>query len=206
MFYRIEQFPYLQKIREHCSLISREFETAVGALPELNDFMQKKLPETYSHIDYWIRETGIDEETVGYDSRKGIWGAFPLFKEGFPIKWYDVNVHFPRSISLVSGVDKVYFSSFMRLGPGSGTAAHAHKLSHLIFHLALFDNPGGSELTCGTQTAYFEKQGDYCIFDYSNLHSSQNHGTLDRIHLTVDFRCEKPRELLLPMQERVQGI
>jgi hypothetical protein len=197
MFYSINQFPFLESIRSRVDEIAVEFNEAKKELPQLSEFMLSRKPELYSHTDYWTKETGITEDKIGYDARNGTWGAFPIFKEGFPIKWYSVNDFFPTTIKLIESVPDVYFSSFMRLSPGSKAAPHQHQLSHLIFHLALFDNKIGSSLTCGDSTIHFRNKGDYAIFDYRNIHSSENYGLEERIHLTIDFRCKIERSELI---------
>lgn len=196
MFYSIDNFPFLKPFIDQADLISTEFSTARKNVQALNAFMLDELPELYSHTDYWSKETGIDGDTLGYDARNGTWGAFPIYKKGFPIKWYDVNKELPIISSLLKDVPELSFSSFMRLGPNSGTAPHAHKLSHLIFHLALFDNPDTSFLKCNEEEITFSKKGQYAIFDYSNMHSSFNSGKIDRVHLTIDFDFKGDKKVL----------
>jgi hypothetical protein len=205
MFYSINQFPFLISIREKVNEISQEFQNAIDKLPQLKEFMQNKEPELYSHVWYWAKETEILKEYTGYDPRpdNGAWGAFPLFKEGFPIKWYNVYEIFPVTIKLVESVPDVYFSSFMRLSPGASGKPHKHAFSHLIFHLNLFDLDKGSIIECGNQKAFLKKKGDYAIFNYKNTHNSENMSSIDRVHLVIDFRYPIDSSQLELMQERI---
>jgi len=205
MFYSINQFPFLISIREKVNEISQEFKNAIDKITQMKEFMESKEPELYSHVWYWGKETGILKEQIGYDSRpdNGSWGAFPLFKVGFPIKWYNVYETFPITIKLVESVPEVYFSCFMRLSPGAVTKPHKHALSNLVFHLNIFDLDKGSIIECGDKKVFLKNKGDYAIFNYKNTHKSENLSSIDRVHLVIDFKYPIESSQLELMQERI---
>lgn len=186
MFYDIRLFPFLESIVSNVDAIAHEFELRKNE-PFMADFVNAPLPELKSHTEHWIKESGIDAANTGYDARDGSWSSFPLYKKGFPIKWYDAENSFPVAFKHILNVPGVNFSSFFRLAPGSGTKEHAHKLSNLIFHLCLFDVEGDSVLSCDGEDKIIKKKGDYAIFDYSKPHSSFNYGKNDRINFAIDF-------------------
>ncbi len=188
MFYDPSKLDFLRLLTENVDVISEEFIWAKDKIAELKKFMNDENPELFSHVDHWTIETGIHSDILGYDSRNGAWGAFPLFKVGFPIKWYDVEDYFPKTLALIENVPDVFFSSLVRLGPQSGTKKHRHSIPHLVFHLSLLDHDnGGSYITCGEEKIDFSKKGDFCLFDYRVEHSSFNHSDVDRVNLVVDF-------------------
>jgi aspartyl/asparaginyl beta-hydroxylase (cupin superfamily) len=186
MFYEIDHFPFLKTLVDKVDLFSKEFEQQKKQ-PLLADFLNASLPELNSHTHYWIKEGGFDSTQIGYDARDGSWASFPLFKKGFPIKWYDVEKSFPETYKHILSVPEVNFASFFRLAPDSGTKEHVHTVSNFIFHLCLSDPDGESVLKCDGHEKIFQKKGDYALFDYSKPHSSFNSGKKDRINLVVDF-------------------
>jgi hypothetical protein len=186
MFYPIEKYPILKSIQEKNALIVSEFNSQKEK-EFMKNFMTAKLPDLNSHTEYWIKEGGFDETQIGYDARDGSWASFPLFKKGFPIKWYDVEECFPETINLIRAVPGVNFASFFRLGPNSGAKRHSHLPSNLIFHLCLVDLDKDSELECNNVKTVFRKKGDHCLFNYSLPHSSFNFSNENRINLVIDF-------------------
>lgn len=186
MFNDIQSYPFLKVIHSKTEIIVKEFNSQKGK-EFMKNFMTAALPEINSHTDYWIKEGGFDETQIGYDARDGSWASFPLFKNGFPIKWYDVDECFPETIKLIRAVPGVNFASFFRLGPNSGAKRHSHLQSNLIFHLCLVDLDNDSELECNDVKTTFRKQGDHCLFNYSLPHSSFNYASIDRINLVIDF-------------------
>jgi hypothetical protein len=186
MFYKIEDFSFLIEICKQLKSIQAEFE-AQRHNPILRDFYFDKNPVIHSHTEYWIKEGGFDADTVGYDSRIGTFGSLPLYKTGFPIKWFDVHSLFPSIIQHIIDVPNVNFAAFSRLGPNSGLDEHVHAQSNLIFHLCLTDTEGHSVLRCNGEERILSKPGDYALFDYSLPHSSFNYGKADRVNLAIDF-------------------
>lgn len=186
MFYPIDNYSFLKNIRDNVDVIANELTAQLGQ-DLMADFINSKVPELNSHTHYWIKEGGFDETQIGYDARDGSWASFPLFKKGFPIKWYEVEKIFPETHHLISQVPNANFASFFRLGPNSGAKRHQHLQSNLIFHLCLVDLDKDSELECNGEKVIFRKKGDWCLFNYSMPHSSFNHSTNDRINLVIDF-------------------
>jgi hypothetical protein len=186
MFYDIEKFPFLKEIVRNADELADEFFSQMQ-LPFMADFISAPLPGLNSHTEHWIRENGLESTQTGYDTRDGSWASLPVYKKGFPIKWYDVDTAFPKIISSVLSVPGVNFAAFFKITPGSGTKEHAHQESNLIFHLCLSDVGGESVMNCNGHEKIISKKGDWCIFDYSLPHSSFNHGKNDRINLVIDF-------------------
>jgi len=186
MFYNPLDFPFLARIIDNKQAIINEF-TAKIKSDLLHNFLQDEVPILHSHTEYWIKEGGFDSETIGYDSRIGTFGSFPLFKKGFPIKWCDIESEFPVMLSHIKSVPKVNFSALSRLGINSGLDEHVHCNKNLIFHLCLTDVQGISILRCNGKERVLSRPGDYALFDYSLPHSSFNYGKSDRINLAIDF-------------------
>lgn len=186
MFYDIKKFPFLKELVDNVDLFADEF-SRQKEQAFISDFLNAPLPELNSHSQYWIKENGIDSSQIGYDARDGSWSSFPLYKKGFPIKWYNVEETFPLIHQRIKNVPKLNFSAFFRLAPDSGTKEHQHTASNFIFHLCLFDVDGESVLTCDGKEKVIRKKGDYALFDYAKPHSSFNFGKTDRINLIVDF-------------------
>lgn len=186
MFYDVHNFPFLVSIIEQSEILCLEFEQQKKT-SLLHGFMNDDLPEIHSHTDYWIKEGGFAAEQIGYDSRNGTFGTFPLFKKGFPIKWYNLHETFPLISNAILSVPNVNFATFTRIAPNSGVDKHTHLQSNLIFHLCLTDVDGTSILNCNGEERVISKKGDYVLFDYSMPHSSFNYGKADRINLAIDF-------------------
>jgi aspartyl/asparaginyl beta-hydroxylase (cupin superfamily) len=189
MFYPIDKFPFLEQIRRNVDAIAMEFEAQMKT-PLLHNFMHSEEPEIHAHSDYWIKEGGFSSGQIGYDARDGSWGSFPLYKKGFPIKWYDVEKTFPKTFANVMTVPNVNFSAFFKIAPGAGTKEHKHAQQNLIFHLCLFDIEGHSVLTCNGEEKVLSKKGDCAVFDYSKAHSSFNFAKQTRINLIIDFTAD----------------
>lgn len=186
MFYDIEEFPFLKKLVLNTKELADELEWQMQQ-PFMAGFISPTVPDLNSHTEHWIRENGLESSQTGYDSRNGSWGSFPLYKKGFPIKWYNVNETFPKTINSVLAIPGLNFSAFFKIAPGSGTKEHAHQNSNLIFHLCLTDVKGKSVINCNGEEKILSKKGDWCIFDYSLPHSSLNSGNNSRINLVIDF-------------------
>lgn len=186
MFQSIDAFPELLKIKSSFETITKEFELQRDR-ELMKEFILSALPDIHSHTQYWIKEGGFDETQIGYDARDGSWASFPLFKKGFPIKWYDPESTFPETLKMIQSVPGVNFAAFFRLGPGSGAKRHTHIQSNLIFHLCLTDLDADSELECDGKKTFFRKKGDHCLFNYSLPHSSFNPSHQNRINLVIDF-------------------
>ncbi len=188
MFYNPLKLDFLLPIIQNVDIIAEEFISAKTKIPELSQCMNDESPEIFPHLDHWTRDTGIHAEILGYDSRNGTLGAFPLYKVGFPIKWCNVEDYFPQTLALLKDIPNLFFSSLVRLGTKSSIASHYHSIPHLVFHISLLDHKnGGSCITCGNEMVNFSKKGDYCLFDYRVEHSSFNHSDKDRINLLIDF-------------------
>ena len=190
MFYSIENFPFLKSFTSNIDAIAAEFTLAQKEIQDLKDFLSAEQHFSLSHIYYWAIETmGKDDYYVEDDHRdEGVWAGFPLFKENFPIKNYDVKKYFPLTMSLIEKIPDVFFASYMRLSPQGLISTHQHKMANLIFHISLADNPGGSVMVCGDDQILLTKKGDYALFDYRIPHSTKNHGSIDRMNLVIDFR------------------
>lgn len=188
----LKNYSYLQPFINNIQALAHEYEAAALNLNELKHFFKNnEMPVVYSHFDYWVKESGFDTEDIGYDARgeKPV-GAFPLFKKGFPIKWYDVNQHFPLTYSILMKVPGIHFAQFSIMAPGSHILAHKHKVSDSrIFHINLFDLDGEAEFSAGHDIIQLKKRGDYFMFDPSDMHESKNHSNSYRVHLMFDFRA-----------------
>jgi len=191
MFYDIKDFPFLQEIVANTDQIQREFLTLHKTSTFLDEFYSFPVDipgnERTRHVEYWVRDNGFHPDQVGYDSRDGEWMALTIFKNGFPIKWYNVEEKFPTAYRQVMKVPQVNFSAFFRLAGEAGTKEHTHTNRNLIFHLCLFDLNGESVMNCDGDQRILKKKGDWCIFDYSKPHSSFNYSKDDRVNLIVDF-------------------
>lgn len=190
MFHNQNNFPFLATFKENAHLIAEEYTKAYQAIPELNSFFDGvNMPPVYSHFDYWVKESGFDIGQIGYDSRgdKPV-GGFPLFKKGFPVKWMDVPAHFPFTMKLLAGVEKLHFAQFAIASPGSAILPHKHKTQSLIFHVNLFDLKGGDALfKVEDETFTFSKQGEAFLFDPALNHASENNSDSFRVTLMFEF-------------------
>lgn len=186
MFYDIKQFPFLQTILDNIDIIIEEFENSTN-IELLNDFKHNDYPEINSHILYYAKDQSITLEDLGYDFRNESWGAFPLYKNGYEIKWYNVLEHFPKTLQLISNVPNTYFSAFVKLIKNNGILPHKHNDKNIIFHVCLYDLDGYSELYCGEQKKVLKNKGDWAIFDTSIEHHSFNFSNTNRINFVVDF-------------------
>ena len=187
MFYDIKQFPFLQEILDNLDSIIEEFEK-VKNKELLSDFIHNDYPEINSHILYYAKDQSITLEDIGYDFRNESWGAFPLYKNGFEIKWYNVLQHFPKTSQLISKVPNTYFSAFVKLTKNKGILPHQHHDKNIIFHVCLYNLYGYSELYCGNEKKVLKNKGDWAIFDASVQHHSINFSNTDRINFVVDFQ------------------
>lgn len=198
MFYSIENFLFLTPFVENVDIISNEFHSAKGKSLIFDTFLMSDTHFALPHVYYWAIETMGKDGYYKEDERreKGIWGGFPLLKSGFEIDDYNVYQLFPKTMELLNNVEKIFFSSLMRLTPNGLISTHQHKMPNLIFHLCLFDNPGGSLMTCGNYQKKIEKRGDYALFDYRIPHSTINQGCNDRINLVIDFNPMTHKNLI----------
>jgi hypothetical protein len=186
MFYDVNDFSFLRPFLERSALLSEEFRKQAGT-PLLHNFMHATQAEIHSHVDYWIKEGGFAEEQIGYDARDGSWSSFPVYKKGFPIKWYKAEETFPLLSSMLQDVPGLNFSALFRIAPQSGSKEHTHQQKNLIFHLCLCAPEGESVILCDGEKKVLSRRGDHVLFDYSRPHSSFNYGTKDRINLVIDF-------------------
>ncbi len=200
MFYSVENFPFLKPFLANIDAIIAEFNAARNEIQDLKDFLNAKEHFSLTHIYYWAIETmGKDDYYAEDDHRdEGVWAGFPLFKENFPIRNYDVKKYFPITISLIEKIPEPFFASYMRLSPQGLISTHQHKMPNFIFHISLVDNPEGSVMVCGDQQVVLTKKGEYALFDYRIPHSTKNHGSIDRINLVIDFRSDVDRQGLIP--------
>ncbi len=195
MFYDLKDFPFLQNLVDNVDKVGEE----LLHLKNNSTFMERfydyppstPIEEVTTHVDYWVRESGIHPDQIGYEARNGEWVAFALYKTGFPIKWFDVNKEFPFTIQEILKVPNVNFSAFFRIAPSAGSNEHSHNKANLIFHLTLYDLDGESVMRCNGEEKILSKKGDWCIFDYSKPHSSFNFSKTDRINLIIDFTPQK---------------
>ena len=111
----LQRYPYLQAFIDNVGLIADEYKAASSNLNELKYFFKNdEMPTVYNHFDYWVKESGFDTGDIGYDARgeKPV-GAFPLFKKGFPINWYNVQEHFPLIYKMLMDVPGLHFAQFI---------------------------------------------------------------------------------------------
>lgn len=169
--------------------IINEFEFASKNSSYLMNFLKSSDPEFTNHTKYWLIENNIDSEQTGYDLRTGIWGAFPLYKKGFPIKWYNADETFPVLNELFSKFPQIEFACFMRLEAKQSIELHTHSRQHYIFHMLMNElNNEGCEFSCGSEHKTIKHVGDTLCFDYSLPHKSFNSSDFDRINLVVDIK------------------
>jgi hypothetical protein len=191
MFYNIEQFPFLVNIKNNLNVIINEFNHQYKSTPLLDEFTNyppdKPLNERTKQIENWVFQNGFHPNQTGYDSRNGEWTAFPLLKKDESIDWYDAKVSFPQTLELVKNIPSLNLAAYFRLAPNAGTKEHKHTQKNLIFHICLSDLEGESNISCDGKTITLKKKGDYCLFDYSKVHSSFNYDIKERINLAIDF-------------------
>lgn len=189
MFSDISGIPFLKPLIDNQKTVFSEYETAKQSEPVFNHFLNTSNPDFTNHIKFWLQENNIDVEQTGYDLRTGVWGAFPLYKKGFPINWLNMKTLFPYLNHFFEKNKEIEFACFMRLEAGQSIATHSHSRQHLIFHLLMNDlNNKGCEFTCGTEKKTLLNKGDVLMFDYSQPHSSYNSSDMDRIDLVIDFK------------------
>ncbi|HCN37867.1 MAG TPA: hypothetical protein DIS94_09165 [Bacteroidetes bacterium] len=196
MFYDLKNFPFLKCLVDNVELYSNEYLALRDSSMYMKEFLdcppERTPDETPSHLTYWALENGLKPEQTGYDLRNGEWTAFPIYKDGFPVKWYDACSAIPKTYDKVLKIPGIYFAAYFRLAPGAGTKDHSHTQSHLVFHLLLEDlKDGVSVMRCGNEERILAKKGDWCLFDYSVRHSSDNFAKSDRVNLAIDFRITK---------------
>lgn len=188
MFLDIKDFPALKYLVDHVDDYALEFENNYKNNNLLHEFLTSKPREFIpNHIKYWTRENGIYPDQIGYEDEDVALIAFPLYKTGFPINWYDPIKAFPKLYEDILKVNGINFSAFFRLSPGLEVLEHAHNQANYIFHLCLFDIDGESKLICNGHEKILKKKGDYALFDYSLPHSSINRSKTERINLVIDF-------------------
>lgn len=187
----LHSYPYLQQFIDNVEEISNEYNTAYSNINELKCFFKdNEMPAVYNHFDYWVKESGFDRGDIGYDARgeKPV-GAFPIFKKGFPINWYNVQEHFPLINKMLMSVPGLHFAQFSIMSPQSHILPHKHKVSgSRIFHINLFDLDGVAEFKAGNDTIHLIKRGDFFLFDPVNVHESKNLSNSYRVNLMFDFR------------------
>jgi aspartyl/asparaginyl beta-hydroxylase len=186
MFYDIKDFPFLQEILNEVKSIVYEFEKN-KSLDLLQDFILNEYPEISSHILHYAVDQKISKEDLGYDFRNESWGAFPIYKDGFGIKWYSVKDIFPVALSNALKTPNPYFSAFLKLAKKKSIKAHKHAGKHLIFHVCLNNLDGYSEIYCGDEKRVLKNIGDWVIFDTFTSHHSCNFSNTDRINFVVEF-------------------
>lgn len=181
------KYSFLNDIVNNIDIISEEFNKANTSLKELSLFTNDINPIVHHHVDYWIKDNKFHPEDIGYEARQGVWVAFPLYKMGYPINWYQVKEHFPNIYNLLKNVPNLNFSSFMRLDSQAKTTPHKHQMKNYIFHVLLndLDKPCIFNVD-GTEKTLIHK-GDALMFNYSKEHSSYNTASQTRITLTIDF-------------------
>ena len=100
MFIELDQFPQLQNMVKHVDILAVEFENQYKKTSLLHEFLTSKPGQFVpTHIEYWTRENGIYPDQIGYTAEDVALVAFPIFKKGFPIKWYDPQTAFPKLYS-----------------------------------------------------------------------------------------------------------
>ncbi|HRG00713.1 MAG TPA: aspartyl/asparaginyl beta-hydroxylase domain-containing protein [Bacteroidia bacterium] len=187
MFIDYTQYPFLNKFVDNINTISDEFEQANTSLKDLHLFVNDVNPTIFNHVDYWIKDNRFHPDDIGYEAREGIWGAFPLYKMGYPINWYNVKEHFPKTYELLKTVPNLNFASFMRLDSQAKTMPHKHQMKNNIFHLLLNDLDKPCFFNVNGQETSLQFKGDALLFDYSLEHSSFNASSDTRITFTIDF-------------------
>lgn len=184
------KFLFLNSVIEHYPTISKEYQEAKKKLPELKNFFSNGMPPVYSHFEYWIKESGFHEEETGYDARGNLpVGGFPLFKKGFPIKWMNVNKHFPSTLNLLNNIPGLTFAQFSIMSPGSEITAHKHPyVDTYIFHINLFDLNGKAIFKAGSETKEYKKAGEHFLFQPKEEHESKNQSDSFRVNFMFEFK------------------
>lgn len=189
MFYDIEDFPALQKIRDQVSVIYDELNKAVEKDPKVKSILHPSHSDLEHYTDYWVKDNGFHEDQTGYDIRKGEYTTIAIYKKDFSIKHFDAQRLFPKTLALLKQVENLHYSAFFKMYPHTKLDAHTHNRSHLIFHLLLNDLENGEfKLRCGDQWKTMKNKGECLVFDYSNEHESANVSDSDRLHFIIDFK------------------
>lgn len=188
MFYELEDFPCLKKVKENLELIKQDLNTA----EQENELIRKILNPTDDSLDYytdyWVKDNGFHEEQIGYDIREGKYSTLAIYKKDFPIKLFDSSRLFSRTLELIKDIPGVYYVGFFKMFPNTQLGEHTHDRKHLIFHLLLNDLKNGEcVLTCGGETRVVKSKGDCLLFDYSYNHGSMNNSDNERLHFIIDF-------------------
>ena len=187
MYADYSKYPFLVNLINNVDVIAKEFEDAEQKFKYVSEFKNDKNPTIYNHADYWIKENKFHPDNIGYEARDGVWAAFPVYKIGFPIEWYNVKEQFPNVHLLLKQIPNLYFSCFMRLDSMAKTTAHKHLMKNLIFHLLLHDLDKPCVFNVNGEEKILQKKGDALLFNYSEEHSSINLASYTRINFTIDF-------------------
>lgn len=188
MFYDIADFPFLIPFVENVDLIHLELINSIKNNEKIKSIMYPDHAGLEHYTDYWVKDNGFHTDQTGIDIRTGGYQPLAIFKKDFPIKHFEVNDLFPKTLDLLTKVPNLNFSAFFKMEAHSTLQAHSHSKKHLIFHLLLHDLKDGScWLRAGSDTISICKKGEYLIFDYSLEHESKNNSAIDRINFVIDF-------------------
>jgi hypothetical protein len=186
MFERIENYPYLKTVHDNLGVINGEFRAFLSANHiSLDD---NDMGDHYS--GWWSRDNGLSREQVGYNIKtSGAYSSISIFKKGYPIKTFDANKCFGKSIQIINEIPNVHYAGFFTMTPGTSLDTHTHTRRHLIYHLLLDDlRDGECHLTCQNESKYISNKGDEVLFDYSLPHGSTNRSSSNRSDFVVDFK------------------
>lgn len=190
MFYDVNDFPFLLKIKERVDDIREELNIAI----KKDDVVRKLLDvddELLDHYtNYWVLDNGFHTAQTGIDIRNGEYFAAAIYKKGFPIKHFDALDLFPKTLKLLNEVEGIEFAGFFKLCRNSKAKMHEHNRKHLVFHMMLNDLADGKyTVTCNGESKSYTEKGSTVIFDYSYIHGAENSSSLsDRLNLLIDFK------------------
>lgn len=188
MFYNPNNYPFLKKFEDNIDVIKAELNAALTMEKKLDSIFYPQISDIDYYTDYWVKDNGFHPDQIGYDIRVGEYSTFAIFKKNFPVKLFDVNVLFPKTIEMLNSVPNLYYSGFFKMSPKTELLPHTHTRSHLIFHLLLENLENGEcILSCENETAKLKNAGDSALFNYGKNHGSINTSETDRINFIIDF-------------------
>jgi len=188
MFYDVKDFPFLEEVIKNISVIHQELKNAEVQNPLINSVFNPSDMSLDYYTDHWVADNGFHEKQIGYDIRDGEYATLAIYKKDYPLKQFDSNQLFPKTLELLSSVPGLYYSGFFKMYAGTHLNSHTHTRKHLIFHLLLNDLENGEcVIKCGEETRKMKCKGDTLLFDYSYDHESDNNSDTDRLHFIIDF-------------------
>lgn len=113
------------------------------------------------------------------------WDVIGLKYEGKVLP--ENTARFPITTSIFESVDaKVFTCGFSIMRPGCVIKPHRGKNHEVLrSHLCISTNPGSRLVVNDEERNWTE--GDFLVFDDTELHSAYNRGTTDRVVVLFDF-------------------